>query len=110
MATVLVGAGALLAAGTALRMGLRTAARNGARLSPLMQSIAGNAAVAGGAGGSAATSASARYGKATNGQEWIVGGFQSKMDRKEAAHILGLRWATTFSTSKSRVAISRSSD
>ena len=75
-----------------------------------MQSIAGNAAVAGGAGGSAATSASARYGKATNGQEWIVGGFQSKMDRKEAAHILGLRWATTFSTSKSRVAISRSSD
>ena len=90
MATVLIGAGAILAAGTAARMGLRSAARNGARLSPMMQAIAGTSSAG---GSSAANAASKKYGKAANGQEWIVGGFQQKMDRREASHILGLRWA-----------------
>lgn len=86
MATILVGAAAVLAAGTAARFSLRSAARNGARLSPMMQAIAGNTSgiPAGGTG-------SSKLGKAPNGQEWIVGGFQQKMDRKEAVTILGLR-------------------
>lgn len=89
----LIGAGAVLAAGLAARFGLRSAARNGARLSPMMQAIAGTGS--GAAGGSASATA-AKYGKAANGQEWIVGGFQQKMDKREASHILGLRWARTM--------------
>ncbi|KAL7008467.1 mitochondrial import inner membrane translocase subunit TIM14 [Cystobasidiomycetes sp. EMM_F5] len=88
MTTLLLATGALLGVGVAARASLRTAARNGARLSPLMQSIAGNVS---GSSGGAGVAGSSRLGKAPNGQEWIVGGFQAKMDRKEAATILGLR-------------------
>ncbi|KDE04495.1 hypothetical protein MVLG_05061 [Microbotryum lychnidis-dioicae p1A1 Lamole] len=70
MASVLVGAGALLGIGVAARASLRSAAKNGAKLSPLMAAIAGQKKA---------------------GDEWVKGGFQGKMDRKEAAQILGLR-------------------
>ena len=79
----------MLAAGTAARMGLRSAARNGAKLSPMMQAIAGTGS--GSSAGAGLNSASKKYGKAANGQEWIVGGFQQKMDKREASAILGLR-------------------
>lgn len=85
MTTILIGTAALLGVGTAARMSLRSAARQGAKLSPMMQAIAGTSSMKGGAG------ATSRLGKAPNGQEWILGGFQAKMDRKEASNILGLR-------------------
>lgn len=65
-----------------MRTGLRSAARNGAKLSPLMQKIAGQTGPAG---------PSSRFGKAPNGQEWVMGGFQARMDKREASQILGLR-------------------
>ena len=83
MATIALGAAAVLGSGLALRAGLRSAVKNGARLSPMMQAIAGQT-------GSASSSTS-RLGKAPNGQEWILGGFQQKMDKKEATDILGLK-------------------
>lgn len=72
----------MLGAGIAMRTGLRSAARNGAKLSPLMQKIAGQTGPAG---------PSSRFGKAPNGQEWVLGGFQARMDKREASQILGLR-------------------
>lgn len=70
MATVLLGASALFGTAVAARMGLRAAAKNGAKLSPMMAALAGQKRV---------------------GDEWIKGGFQGRMDRKEAAQILGLK-------------------
>ena len=70
MATVILGASALLGTAMAARMGLRAAAKNGAKLSPMMAALAGQKRV---------------------GDEWIKGGFQGKMDRKEAVQILGLK-------------------
>ncbi|KAM0749794.1 hypothetical protein T439DRAFT_326685 [Meredithblackwellia eburnea MCA 4105] len=70
MTSILLGAGALLAGGTALRMGLRASAARGAQLNPFLAALAGQKRV---------------------GDEWIKGGFQAKMDRKEAAEILGLK-------------------
>ncbi|GAA5898601.1 uncharacterized protein JCM6883_003366 [Sporobolomyces salmoneus] len=72
MASILAGTAAFAALGLGARFSLRSAARNGARLNPLLAAIAGTE----GKGGA---------------QEWVKGGFQSKMDRKEAAEILGLR-------------------
>lgn len=72
MASILAGTAAFAALGLGARYSLRSAARNGARLNPLLAAIAGTE----GKGGA---------------QEWVKGGFQSKMDRKEAAEILGLR-------------------
>ena len=85
MTTLVLTTAALLGVGVAARASLRTAARNGAKLSPLMQTLAGTTSSSSSLGGSS------RLGKAANGQEWIVGGFQQKMDRREAATILGLR-------------------
>ncbi|KAK9897303.1 hypothetical protein P389DRAFT_151253 [Cystobasidium minutum MCA 4210] len=82
MATILAGTAAVLGAGVAMRAGLRSAARNGAKLSPLMQKIAGQTGPSG---------PSSRFGRAPNGQEWVLGGFQARMDRREASQILGLR-------------------
>jgi DnaJ family protein C protein 19 len=87
MATIALGAAAVLGSGLAVRAGLRSAAKNGAKLSPLMQAIAGSSA----AGSSSANAMKNKFGKAPNGQEWIVGGFNQKMDRREASSILGLR-------------------
>lgn len=82
MASIIAGTAAVLGAGIAMRTGLRSAARNGAKLSPLMQRIAGQTGPAG---------PSSRFGKAPNGQEWVMGGFQARMDKREASQILGLR-------------------
>ncbi|GAA6014157.1 hypothetical protein JCM10207_006116 [Rhodosporidiobolus poonsookiae] len=71
MATLLTAAAAVAGTGVALRYSLRSAARNGARLNPLLAAIAGQSG--------------------TGKEEWIKGGFQGKMDRKEAIQILGLR-------------------
>lgn len=70
MASILAASAALLIGGTAARMGLRTMAKNGTRLSPMLSAFAGQKAV---------------------GDEWIKGGFQGKMDKKEAVQILGLK-------------------
>ncbi|ORY88869.1 hypothetical protein BCR35DRAFT_301224 [Leucosporidium creatinivorum] len=70
MASVLLGASALFGTAVAARMGLRAAAKNGAKLSPMMAALAGQKRV---------------------GDEWIKGGFQGRMDRKEAAQILGIK-------------------
>lgn len=70
MASLLIGAGALLGGGVAARMGLRSLARNGTKLPPFLAAVAGQKSV---------------------GDEWVKGGFQAKMDQKEAAEILGLR-------------------
>ncbi|GAA5949946.1 hypothetical protein JCM21900_005534 [Sporobolomyces salmonicolor] len=72
MASILAGTAAFAALGLGARASLRAAARNGARLNPLLAAIAGTEGKAG-------------------KEEWIKGGFQPKMDRKEAAQILGLR-------------------
>lgn len=82
MASLLAGTAAVLGVGVAMRAGLRSAARNGAKLSPLMQRIAGQAGPAG---------PGSKFGKAPNGQEWVMGGFQARMDKREASQILGLR-------------------
>ncbi|GAA6027925.1 hypothetical protein JCM8097_001784 [Rhodosporidiobolus ruineniae] len=71
MSTLIAGLGALAGTGLALRFSLRAAARNGARLGPITALIAGQDP----------------QGK----EEWVKGGFQPKMDRSEAANILGLR-------------------
>ncbi|KAI5481149.1 DnaJ family protein [Pseudohyphozyma bogoriensis] len=70
MASIAIAAGALLAGGTAARIGLRSLARSGTQLPPVLAAIAGQKSV---------------------GSEWIKGGFNPKMDRKEAAEILGLK-------------------
>ncbi|BGO97005.1 Mitochondrial import inner membrane translocase subunit TIM14 [Rhodotorula toruloides] len=71
MASLLAATGAVAATTLGLRYSLRAAARNGARLNPFLAAIAGQGSV----------------GK----EEWVKGGFQAKMDRKEAVQILGLR-------------------
>lgn len=68
---LLMGAAALLGGGIAARLGLRSLARNGTRLPPFLSAVAGTPKVA--------------------GDEWVKGGFQGRMDRKEAAEILGLK-------------------
>jgi len=70
MASFLIGAGALFAAGTAARLTARSMAKQGKTLSPFMAALAGE--------------------KASDSQ-WVKGGFQGRMDRKEAAQILGLK-------------------
>lgn len=70
MATLIIAASALLAGGTAARMGLRSMARNGTRLPPFLSAVAGQTSAA---------------------DTWAKGGFQGKMDRKEASEILGLK-------------------
>ena len=78
MATLIVGAIGALAAGTFVRTSLRQAARNGTILSPWRQMIAGR--VANGGGGQGPLSG-----------HWDIGGFQGKMDKREAGQILGLK-------------------
>lgn len=70
MASILLATGALLGAGTAARIGLRSMAKNGAVLNPFLAAIAGQKAV---------------------GDQWVKGGFQGRMDKKEAVEILGLK-------------------
>lgn len=70
MASILLGTAAVAGTAMAARMGLRAAAKNGAKLSPLMAALAGQKRI---------------------GDEWIKGGFQGKMDKKEAVQILGLK-------------------
>jgi len=79
MATIIAGTIAAGAAGVFLRTSLRQAARNGKVLSPIQQLIAGTS------GGSGASTASDMTGN------WMIGGFQGKMDKKEAGQILGLK-------------------
>jgi len=76
MASFLIGAGALFAAGTAARLTARSMARQGKVLSPFMAALAGE--------------------KASDSQ-WVKGGFQSRMDRKEAVQILGLKYVQSRS-------------
>ncbi|GAA5969825.1 hypothetical protein JCM11641_008052 [Rhodosporidiobolus odoratus] len=71
MATLLAATAAVAGTGVALRYSLRSAARNGARLNPLLAAIAGQ--------------------NPTGKEEWVKGGFAPKMDRGEAINILGLR-------------------
>ncbi|GAA5852538.1 hypothetical protein JCM8547_002536 [Rhodosporidiobolus lusitaniae] len=71
MASLLAATGAAAVLGVGLRYSLRSAARNGARLGPVMAMIAGQ--------------------NPTGKEEWAKGGFQPKMDRAEAVSILGLR-------------------
>ena len=73
---LIIGGAASLAAFALARASLRQAARSGRPLSPLLQRIAGTS----GAGGSGELSG-----------DWVKGGFLSKMDKSEAASILGLR-------------------
>ena len=70
MSSLILGGAALVGVATAARMSLRAAAKNGAKLSPMMAALAG---------------------QRKPGDEWLKGGFQQKMDRKEAVQILGLR-------------------
>ncbi|GAA98881.1 uncharacterized protein L969DRAFT_88922 [Mixia osmundae IAM 14324] len=77
MVTPLIFGVGVVAAGLAARQGLRSAARSGTQLSPLLQRIAGTH------GASAVQDELAG--------PWIKGGFQIKMDRKEAINILGLK-------------------
>lgn len=70
MASILIAGAALLAGGTAARIGLRSIARGGTVLPPFLASIAGNTEAA---------------------DTWAKGGFQGRMDRKEAVEILGLK-------------------
>ncbi|GAA5840925.1 hypothetical protein JCM3775_001667 [Rhodotorula graminis] len=72
MATLAALAAGVAGTTLALRFSLRSAARNGARLNPFLQAIAGQP----GAGGK---------------DQWVKGGFAPRMDRKEATEILGLR-------------------
>lgn len=74
MASLLIAGAALLAGGTAARMGLRSLAKSGTLLPPFLAAVAGQKAV---------------------GDEWVKGGFQGRMDRKEAVEILGLKLAST---------------
>lgn len=69
-ASLLLASAALLATGTAARMTLRSLAKNGTKLSPVLAAFAGQKSA---------------------GDDWIKGGFQGKMDRKEAVQILGLK-------------------
>lgn len=70
MASLLAATGAVAATTLALRFSLRSAAKNGARLSPWMQALAGT-----------------HGGK----EDWVKGGFLAKMTPEEASQILGLR-------------------
>ncbi|GAA5820786.1 hypothetical protein JCM3770_000993 [Rhodotorula araucariae] len=71
MATLAALAAGVVGTGLTLRYSLRSAARNGARLGPLLQAIAGQQGAA--------------------KDQWVKGGFAPRMDRKEAVEILGLR-------------------
>lgn len=70
----IVGIGALTG-GILLRQSLRNAAQSGTKLPPLLAAFAGT-----GRGASAGLKG-----------DWVIGGFQSKMDKKEAGQILGLK-------------------
>lgn len=70
MASILFATGAILAGGTAARIGLRSMARNGAQLNPFLAALAGQKVIS---------------------DQWVKGGFQGKMDKKEAVEILGLK-------------------
>jgi len=78
MATAIVGLIGAAVVGTFVRTSLRQAARNGKVLSPFQQMIAGRTPGGSTAGGSL-------------GGHWDIGGFQGKMDKKEASQILGLK-------------------
>ncbi|POY76833.1 hypothetical protein BMF94_0085 [Rhodotorula taiwanensis] len=71
MASLLAATGAVAATTLGLRYSLRAAARNGARLNPFLAAIAGQDP----------TGAKS---------DWAKGGFNAKMDRAEAAQILGV--------------------
>ncbi|GAA5867253.1 hypothetical protein JCM3774_002389 [Rhodotorula dairenensis] len=71
MASLLAATGAVAATTLGLRYSLRAAARNGARLNPFLAAIAGQDP----------TGAKS---------DWAKGGFNPKMDRGEAARILGI--------------------
>ncbi|GAA5975701.1 hypothetical protein JCM10908_005251 [Rhodotorula pacifica] len=71
MASLLAATGAVAATTLGLRYSLRAAARNGARLNPFLAAIAGQDP----------TGAKS---------DWAKGGFNAKMDRNEAAQILGI--------------------
>lgn len=74
MATLIVGGLLAAAAGGAARAHFRSAAASGKVLSPLQAMIAGQSSSASKLGG-----------------QWVVGGFQAKMDKREAGQILGLK-------------------
>jgi hypothetical protein len=81
MVTPLIAGLGLLGGATALRMGLRSAARSGTQLSPFLRLIAGKDA-GNAIGGAASGELSGK---------WAIGGFRGTMDKSEAANILGLR-------------------
>ena len=80
-----IGAAAI---GAFARATLRQSARNGRILSPFQQLIAGDTSSMGATGGS---------GTGDMPGNWVVGGFQQKMDKNEASAILGLKCACSLS-------------
>lgn len=66
-----------MAALTALRMSLRSARAQGRTLSPFLNAIAG-------------APKAPKIGELKG--DWAIGGFQAKMDRKEAKDVLGLKY------------------
>lgn len=80
MASLLVGSMLAIAAGGAARAHFRSAAASGKVLSPLQAMIAGQSASSAG----------------KLGGQWVVGGFQAKMDKREASQILGLKYFRCF--------------
>ena len=73
----LMGLLAVAGAGLTGRMILRQSAQAGRLRSPLLLKLAGVS----------------QPGQAPLGKEWAIGGFQNKMDKHEAADILGLKYA-----------------
>lgn len=86
MASLIIAGAALLAGGTAARIGLRSMAKSGTVLSPFFAAVAGQKAVS---------------------DQWLKGGFQGRMDRKEAVEILGLK-CVAFRTVVSSQLLTRS--
>lgn len=76
MVTPLIAGLGIITGAAAVRAGLRSAARSGTQLSPLMQMIAGK---------------NVKAAAGDLGAKWAIGGFRGNMDRSEAANILGLR-------------------
>jgi len=79
MASLIVGTIGAGLVGVFVRTSLRQAAKNGKILSPFQAMIAGKVTAGGGSAGGPSSGI------------WEIGGFQGKMDKREASQILGLK-------------------
>ena len=82
----LMGLLAVAGAGLTGRMILRQSAQAGRLRSPLLLKLAGVS----------------QPGQAPLSKDWAIGGFQNKMDKHEAADILGLKCVTTRARTRRR--------